>query len=179
MIRAHIDDAVDADGHDNHALHGNDAIEPIKRTITIDAPETTHATHASGTRLRMRRFSDAAKGTVERMFTRNTTLERVVSNTFKRHRSSSPASRKTVEPMPYLSYTPTIGRNSAFVDLTDEQRDELGGIEYRSLKVLAYILVFYTIFWHFFGWVSLSAWILHAGGWEQVLTGQAINKVWW
>ena len=43
--------------------------------------------------------------------------------------------------MPYLSWTPTVGRNSAFVDLTEEQREELGGIEYRSLKLLAVILV--------------------------------------
>jgi Trk-type K+ transport system membrane component len=43
--------------------------------------------------------------------------------------------------MPYLSWQPTIGRNSAFVDLTEEQRDELGGIEYRSLKTLAVVLV--------------------------------------
>lgn len=43
--------------------------------------------------------------------------------------------------MPYLSYQPTVGRNSAFVDLTEEQREELGGIEYRSLKTLALVLV--------------------------------------
>lgn len=42
---------------------------------------------------------------------------------------------------PYLSWQPTIGRNSAFVDLTEEQREELGGIEYRSLKTLAIVLV--------------------------------------
>jgi len=35
------------------------------------------------------------------------------------------------DPLPYLSYAATIGRNSTFVDLTEEQREELGGIEYR------------------------------------------------
>jgi hypothetical protein len=45
------------------------------------------------------------------------------------------------EVMPYLSWTPTVGRNSAFVDLTEEQREELGGIEYRALKTLAVTLV--------------------------------------
>lgn len=45
------------------------------------------------------------------------------------------------DPMPYLSWTPTIGRNSAFVDLTEEQREELGGIEYRALKTLAFVLI--------------------------------------
>lgn len=44
-------------------------------------------------------------------------------------------------PMPYLSYEPTIGRNSAFVNLSEEQREELGGIEYRALKTLAKVLV--------------------------------------
>lgn len=42
---------------------------------------------------------------------------------------------------PYLSYTPSVGRNSQFYDLTEDQRNELGGIEYRSLKTLSWILV--------------------------------------
>ena len=45
------------------------------------------------------------------------------------------------ESAPYLSWEPTIGRNSAFVDLTEEQREELGGNEYRSLKTLTVILI--------------------------------------
>lgn len=44
------------------------------------------------------------------------------------------------DPMPYLSYQPTIGRNSAFVNLSEDQREELGGIEYRALKLLATVL---------------------------------------
>lgn len=42
---------------------------------------------------------------------------------------------------PYLSWQPTIGRNSAFIGLTAEQKDELGGIEYRSLKTLSWVLI--------------------------------------
>ena len=51
------------------------------------------------------------------------------------------ASKENEQAAPYLSWQPTIGRNSAFVDLTEEQREELGGIEYRSLKTLAVVLV--------------------------------------
>ena len=51
------------------------------------------------------------------------------------------ASKEHETVAPYLSWQPTIGRNSAFVDLTEEQREELGGIEYRSLKTLALVLV--------------------------------------
>lgn len=55
----------------------------------------------------------------------------------RRGRSRSASPRQA----PYLSYTPSIGRNSQFYDLTEEQRNELGGIEYRSLKTLSWILV--------------------------------------
>ena len=44
------------------------------------------------------------------------------------------------DPMPYLSYQPALGRNSMFVNLSEEQREELGGIEYRALKLLAAVL---------------------------------------
>lgn len=52
---------------------------------------------------------------------------------------SRSSSNANPPPMPYLSYTPTLGRNSQFLDLTEEQREELGGIEYRSLKLLVKI----------------------------------------
>jgi len=54
--------------------------------------------------------------------------------------SNTPRKSAPIPDMPYLSYQPTLGRNSQFVDLTDEQRDELGGIEYRSLKLLFRVL---------------------------------------
>ncbi|CAI4217843.1 unnamed protein product [Parascedosporium putredinis] len=47
---------------------------------------------------------------------------------------------KEADEAPYLSWTPTTGRNSQFPGLTLEQREELGGIEYRSLRTLALLL---------------------------------------
>ena len=44
--------------------------------------------------------------------------------------------RRASEDMPYLSSSATIGRNSQFYNLTRQDRNELGGIEYRSLKLL-------------------------------------------
>ncbi|KAI1330436.1 cation transport protein-domain-containing protein [Xylariaceae sp. FL0255] len=81
---------------------------------------------------------------------------------------------------PYLSWQPTLGRNSAFVDLTEEQREELGGIEYRSLKTLALLLTIY--FWGFsiLGIITLLPWILHSGStYLGVLQSDAVNPVWW
>lgn len=42
---------------------------------------------------------------------------------------------------PLLSRQATLGRNSQFKNLTSEDRDTLGGIEYRSLKLLLKIIV--------------------------------------
>lgn len=88
-------------------------------------------------------------------------------------------SRERNDMVPYLSWQPTIGRNSAFVDLTEEQREELGGIEYRSLKTLALILTIY--FWGFtiFGFICLVPWILNVDRWGQVVDAAGVSRVWW
>ncbi|KAL1866828.1 hypothetical protein VTK73DRAFT_4477 [Phialemonium thermophilum] len=80
---------------------------------------------------------------------------------------------------PYLSWEPTLGRNSQFHDLTEEQRDELGGIEYRSLKTLATILVCY--FWGFwlFAVVCLLPWILESSTYGAVVDAAKQSRAWW
>ncbi|PHH90269.1 hypothetical protein CDD83_4139 [Cordyceps sp. RAO-2017] len=91
----------------------------------------------------------------------------------------SALSRDREEDMPYLSYTPTLGRNSNFVGLTLEQREELGGIEYRSLRTLALILLFY--FWGFqlVILICLLPFILHNGYYGKVVEDAGISRTWW
>lgn len=43
-------------------------------------------------------------------------------------------------PVPYISFAATVGRNSTFQELNDEQLDELGGVEYRALNALLWIV---------------------------------------
>ena len=88
-------------------------------------------------------------------------------------------SRDKDEVIPYLSWEPTVGRNSAFVDLTEAQREELGGIEYRSLKSLALILVIY--FWGFsiFGLVCLLPWILENNTYGSIIRADGQGRTWW
>jgi hypothetical protein len=83
------------------------------------------------------------------------------------------------EGTPYLSWEPTIGRNSAFPDLSEEQREELGGIEYRSLKTLALVLTWY--FWGFslLGVIGLVPWILNVNRWGEVVDAAAQGRAWW
>lgn len=154
---------------------------PASRTISLG----NAATGGSGN-MRMRRVST----TVDRFLPRASTIERVVSSAFAmgphpRKRNMSPLSRfsrkanKEPPNMPYLSYTPTVGRNSQFVDLTDEQRDELGGIEYRSLKLLAKVLVGYYVFFHLFGIVCLLPWIHSMGSYKDYVKSIGVDPTWW
>ncbi|KAM3426597.1 hypothetical protein MY4824_009900 [Beauveria thailandica] len=103
--------------------------------------------------------------------TRTWTLERIRSAL---HRDSG-----KIEDMPYLSYTPTMARNSNFVGLTLEQREELGGIEYRSLRTLAFVLLGY--FWGFqlFGLVTLLPFIMHNDYYGKIVEGNGISRIWW
>lgn len=135
---------------------------------------------------------------IPRTRTRNATFQRTVTKTgndagepgaasFMRQRSRrgtfSSILRSTTHDkyrdIPYLSWTPTIGRNSAFVDLTEDQREELGGVEYRSLKTLQLILIFYFVGFHLFGAVCLTPWILETNTYGKIVKGVGQNRTWW
>lgn len=115
--------------------------QPVKRTITIDeSARPRPSLHADGSpATKMRRAGSLrapSLGKTAPSFGKAISAARTRASTWMDARQGQPK-----ESMPYLSWTPTIGRNSAFIDLTEEQREELGGIEYRALKTLAVILV--------------------------------------
>ncbi|KAH8146762.1 uncharacterized protein LAJ45_09136 [Morchella importuna] len=154
---------------------------PASRTISLGNAATNGSNN-----MRMRRVST----TVDRFLPRASTVERVMTSAFAmgphpRKRNMSPLSRfsrkaaKEPPVMPYLSYQPTLGRNSNFVDLTDEQRDELGGIEYRSLKLLARVLVGYYVFFHLFGVVCFIPWINTMTRYKDYVKSVGVNPTWW
>ncbi|CAG7950287.1 unnamed protein product [Penicillium salamii] len=84
-----------------------------------------------------------------------------------------------VDSMPYLSWNATIGRNSTFVGLTEAQRDELGGIEYRALKTLAVILICYMVGFHLIGITCLVPWIVRAGKYGGYVDSIGLSRTWW
>ncbi|KAG9312203.1 cation transport protein-domain-containing protein [Chiua virens] len=49
------------------------------------------------------------------------------------------------KPVPYISFDATVGRNSSFQMLTNEQLEELGGVEYRGLNALLWLVALYHI----------------------------------
>ncbi|ROV91525.1 hypothetical protein VMCG_09462 [Cytospora schulzeri] len=70
----------------------------------------------------------------------------------------------------------TVGRNAQFHDLTTEEREHLGGCEYRALKVLSVIVPLYFFLWQFLGCISLGAWIAYNK--PEAATDNGVNP-WW
>ncbi|KUI64236.1 High-affinity potassium transport protein [Cytospora mali] len=52
-----------------------------------------------------------------------------------------------------------IGRNGQFYNLTVQQREYLGGVEYRAIKLLISTVTLYFILWQLLGAIALGVWI--------------------
>ena len=169
---------------------------PIKRNVTIEDPKHPRLRTDTNTLAKQRtNNTETSNGTAPEGRAPMTRL-RSRTETFRSLGRSNTTQGK--DPMPYLSWQPTIGRNSAFVDLTEEQREELGGIEYRSLKTLAIILVcefllsgllakfkqlmpieVYYVLFHLFGVITLLPWIRETDTWGSVVSSDGISRTWW
>ncbi|KAF4818592.1 Low-affinity potassium transport protein [Colletotrichum tropicale] len=95
-------------------------------------------------------------------------------------RRSDLSTRPRTADLPYLSRQVTVGRNSQFFHLTEQDRELLGGIEYRSLKLLLKIVSSYLVGLHLFGVICLLPWILHAPSkYKSWLSENGQGQVWW
>lgn len=65
--------------------------------------------------------------------------------------------------------------------LKPEQQDELGGVEYRALKVLTWILVAYFAFWLFLVMAVMTPYAAHTDAAHVIRTTQpgTLNPAWW
>ena len=59
----------------------------------------------------------------------------------------------------YASTAPSISRNSTFYNLTEDDRDYLGGNEYRAVRFLSYIVPLYLVLWQLLGCLGVAAYI--------------------
>ncbi|OCK91161.1 potassium transport protein TRK1/TRK2 [Cenococcum geophilum 1.58] len=142
---------------------------PLKRIITIDEPDRPTTGLSAFSFGRRSKATDQEKESMHlRQRPRSRTLGSIISSRTEER-----------DPMPYLSWTPTVGRNSAFIDLTEEQREELGGIEYRALKTLAVILVCYFVGLHLLGMLCLLPWIVREQQYAEMLKSVGVSTVWW
>lgn len=68
------------------------------------------------------------------------------------------------------------GRKAQFHDLSKEEREQLGGYEYRALKLLSIVVPLYFALWQLLGCLSLGAWIAYNK--PEVTIANGLNP-WW
>ena len=88
--------------------------------------------------------------------------------------------RANIEQLPKLSSKATLGRNSSFHNLTERDREILGGTEYLALKLLLKITTGYFFGLQLFGAICLLPWIMRAGPqYTDYLEQIGQSRVWW
>lgn len=86
-----------------------------------------------------------------------------------------PVEKEMLELLHYPTYLThlTTGRNGQFFGLSREEREHLGGVEYRAITLLAYVVPAYFVLWQLLGCLGLAAWIAHHK--PDVARGNGIN----
>ncbi|KAF2827037.1 hypothetical protein CC86DRAFT_23504 [Ophiobolus disseminans] len=159
-------------------VNGDD--HPMKYHITIDVPNRQRPTTGASVYNRAKTIDDMSTSASTATGTANGAPGlRARSKTRTLGSFLTRGKEEDADPMPYLSWTPTIGRNSNFVDLTEEQREELGGIEYRALKMLACILSFYFVGFHLLGMVCLTPWAINTATYRAKIEAVNVRPAWW
>jgi hypothetical protein len=65
------------------------------------------------------------------------------------------------EMYPHYLTRHTTGRNAQFFGLTKLEREHLGGVEYRAITLLAWVVPMYFVLWQLLGCLGLGAYMAH------------------
>ncbi|OAK94145.1 TrkH-domain-containing protein [Phaeosphaeriaceae sp. SRC1lsM3a] len=80
----------------------------------------------------------------------------------------------------YLSFKPRLDSRGRFMELSEHDRLELGGVEYRALQALLFILVGYQIFWYTIGTIFLVPYAYRSSTKAILQDSQpGLNPGWW
>lgn len=171
--------------------HGDDMDEDDGPALVIKSPRDIEADERRGIHSAVadsgshhRRGSHSNQyqnypNTPLRRLSTNNAFSRTLSRTLSRadtgmsHASSSRGPRQMSSN--YLSWTPTVGRNSAFVGLSHEQIEELGGVEYRALKVLRWIAIAYFVVMLCVGWVFVVPWVYERKKYNDIIEEYGVS----
>lgn len=100
------------------------------------------------------------------------------SSTMRSRRSNDLRTRGRTMTANYLSYTPTVTGNSTFVGLTREQKDELGGVEHRALRMLLIIVTAYYLGIHIIGMIFFVPWSYARTTYRDKIESEALSPGW-
>ncbi|KAJ8610135.1 hypothetical protein MRB53_038742 [Persea americana] len=150
-------------GSDSAKDHLNSDDHPVRRGITINEPERPERPH---------RTEDDDNKSVRSHMSFRSAMSRVISPLRQRHRRTPTAD---------LVNEKLHSREASQILVMHllAQREELGGIEYRSLKLLAKILIAYYLGFHFLGLIVYVPWIVNTQPWKDIVIADGINPSWW
>ncbi|KAL0574295.1 hypothetical protein V5O48_007653 [Marasmius crinis-equi] len=77
--------------------------------------------------------------------------------------------------VPYISFEAVVGRNSAFPMLSEEQLHELGGVEYRALNALLWIVAGYHILTQLLSFIVIAPYISQSR-WKDNFVPPALHR---
>ena len=63
------------------------------------------------------------------------------------------------ETLPNSNFAGTVARNSQFSHLTEAEREQLGGVEYRAIELLSWVVPLYFFLFQLLGAIGLGAWV--------------------
>lgn len=69
-----------------------------------------------------------------------------------------------------------VGRNGQFHNLTAKEREYLGGVEYRAIKLLIATVTMYFCLWQILGAIALGAWVAVN---NPAAAGENAQNPWW
>ncbi|KAF8320327.1 TrkH-domain-containing protein [Clavulina sp. PMI_390] len=82
---------------------------------------------------------------------------------------------------PYISFDAIVGRNSQFYDLREEELEELGGVEYRALSILLWIVPLYLIGIQLIAFIVIAPYMA-LGRWQSTFANdnvRPVNSTWY
>ncbi|KAG9198994.1 hypothetical protein G6514_009179 [Epicoccum nigrum] len=81
----------------------------------------------------------------------------------------------------YVSFKPHLDSRGRFLELSEHDRLELGGVEYRALQALLFILIGYQLFWYLFGIAFLVPYAYRSRTQDILRESQpgGLNLGWW
>lgn len=175
------DDDDDKDDNIPHDPSDLTFVEPHERKPTFSEPQKPNLNKRRSRRSGLRRWRTpllkATRSASTRASPTLTDDEDEEDTSLRRYSTENDLSK--IMSTNYLSWVPTVGKNSAFMHLTEAQKEELGGVEYRATKLLIKILAAYYFGFHIVALCMMMGYIYVDKLSGDKMRAFGIKPAWW
>ncbi|KAF8510124.1 potassium transporter [Hysterangium stoloniferum] len=177
--RRHLTTLMESDAYSRPGK----AIDTLPTTATVGADRRLSAKYEGfggfpgPVTIAQRLFPEVSRK-LERRLTIHHPTALVSAHSFQRHDSSESA-----QSVPWLRINRLkIRRNSFFQTdlLSDEELEKIGGVEYRALRLLSYLVAFYFVGTQLISFILIAPWLASTTEYDNVFAAQPrpVQKVW-